>query len=81
MERQNIGSWFFISLHEVVTQYHHNHDLLSLLNLVNGNTVKNFSMNSSDPDEEGTKVIPWIASMLTKNIFFHTHTKKKNELD
>lgn len=64
------GSWFINALVEVLHNYHHQLDLLSMMTIVSHRISYYFSSNAQAPELTGMKQVPCITSMLTRRVFF-----------
>lgn len=64
------GAWFIRALVEVLHDYHHQFDLLSMMTIVCHKISYYFSSNAANPEQTGMKQVPCITSMLTRRVFF-----------
>uniref|UniRef100_A0A6G1S3S0 Caspase-1 n=1 Tax=Aceria tosichella TaxID=561515 RepID=A0A6G1S3S0_9ACAR len=63
------GSWFMQSLIKVLSDYHHDLDLLTMLTIVNHRVAYYKQSNANTPEFSGKKQVPCITSMLTRRVF------------
>lgn len=68
------GSWFARALVQVLHDYHHEYDLLSMMTIVCHRVAYYFSSNAATPHLSGMKQVPCITSMLTRRVFLHPKT-------
>ncbi len=69
--RRGTGSWFITALCQMLQMYSTEMDLLSLLTKVNHQVAYQFESNRpSVPMMHRRHVVPWVASMLTKEVWF-----------
>ena len=80
--RRGIGSWFVISLCNVLQTCHKDTDLQTMLTKVNHQVACEFSVNTPrDLRTHGRHIVPWIASMLTKDLFFRPKTDEGKRIE
>jgi len=74
------GSWYIQALSMVFQQFGHEHDLMTLLTLVNQKVAYDFeSYTPNVPEMNQKKQIPCISSMLTRKVLFKPkHTQSFN---
>lgn len=63
------GSWFMQALTRVLSAYHHELDLLTMLTIVNHEVAYYKQSNASSPEFSGKKQVPCITSMLTRRVY------------
>lgn len=64
------GSWFIQAIYDVLSKQHKTMDVLSMMTLVNRSVAYNFQSNCpSDLKLHNMKQIPYICSMLTRNVY------------
>ena len=69
--RRGSGSWFITSLCQMLQMYSTELDLMSLITKVNYQVAVQFESNTpSRPMMHKRHVVPWTASMLTKEVWF-----------
>lgn len=68
------GSWFVRALVQVLHDFHLEHDLLTMMTMVNHRVAYYFSSNAATPVLSGLKQVPCITSMLTRRVFLHPKT-------
>jgi len=81
--RRASGSWFVTCLCGVLQTQHRKLDLLSMLTLVNHQMAYEFSSNTPGRENRHThrrRIVPWICSMLTKDVRFHAKTKEDERI-
>ena len=67
------GSWFVIALLDVIKEYGRQYDLETLMTLVSQEVVHSSEYLSNikkHPEFNHRKIVPWIASMLVKDVYF-----------
>ncbi|CAG5136339.1 unnamed protein product [Candidula unifasciata] len=65
-------SWFIQSIHDVFEQNWQTMDLLTMITRVNKKVAQAFELNANNVYENQNRQIPYITSMLTKDLFFTT---------
>lgn len=63
------GSWFMQALIRVLSDYHNDLDLLTMLTIVNHHVAYYKSSNATSPEFNDKKQVPCITSMLTRRVF------------
>jgi hypothetical protein len=63
------GSWFMQSLIRVLSEYHHDLDLLTMLTIVNHRVAYYKQSNATTREFSEKKQVPCITSMLTRRVF------------
>lgn len=63
------GSWFMQALIRVLSDYHHDLDLLTMLTIVNHRVAYYRQSNANTPEFTDKKQVPCITSMLTRRVF------------
>lgn len=65
------GSWFISSLVQILSNYHLEFDLLSMMTMVCHRVSYYYSSNTTTQAQSGMKQVPCITSMLTRRVFLH----------
>lgn len=63
------GSWFMQALIQVLGDFHHDLDLLTMLTIVNHRVAYYKQSNATTPEFTEKKQVPCITSMLTRRVF------------
>jgi len=63
------GSWFMQAVIRVLSEYHLDLDLLTMLTIVNHQVAYYKQSNATTPEFNGKKQVPCITSMLTRRVF------------
>lgn len=64
------GSWFMQAVIRVLSDYHQDLDLLTMLTIVNHRVAYYKCSNATTPELSQKKQVPCITSMLTRRVFF-----------
>lgn len=68
------GSWFIRALVEVISEYHQQYDLMSMMTIVCHRVAYRFTSNAATIDQCGKKQVPCITSMLTRRVYLGPKT-------
>lgn len=68
------GSWFIRALVEVMSEYAHQFDLMSMMTIVCHRVAYRFSSNAASVEYSGKKQVPCITSMLTRRVYLGPRT-------
>lgn len=80
--RRGLGSWFVTALCNVLQTCHKDKDLMTMLLNINHKVATEFQANTPrDRRTHKRHIIPWIASMLTRDLYFRPKTAEGRRLE